>query len=199
MFVPDNGPMISSIQLRPIMWKEPMGTTVLRSQAWLHYRWLVTILTLACLFYGGCDSTRWPQSFSRVPADRTIQEEDIRESVFRFRLEHTNGNGPFFLSIDDKDPSDAFIARFATLNKTVKKASGSYFKKEPSPGWLRDRATGEKVMAFWVRPISWMSLDQVEVRGGMYCGGLCADTGIYRLKKKNGRWTVEDYKVEGEA
>jgi hypothetical protein len=172
---------------------------VLRSQAWLHYRRIVTILALACLFYGGCDSTRWPQFFSRSPADRSIQEDDIRESVFRYRLEHTNGNGPFFLSIDDKDPSDAFIARFATLNKTVKKASQPYFKKEPSPGWLRDRTNGEKAVAFSVRPISWISLDQVEVRGGMYCGGLCADWGTYRLKRKNGLWTVEDYKVEGEA
>jgi hypothetical protein len=39
---------------------------------------------------------------------------------FDYRLEHTNGNGPFFLSIDYWDPSDTFIARFAMLNKTVR-------------------------------------------------------------------------------
>src|SRR2546422_823526 len=84
---------------------------------------------------------------------------------------------PIFLTIDDKDPSDAFMARFAVLNSTVKKASGSYFKKEPSPGWLRDRSTDEKAMTFSVGSICWMSLDRVEARGGMYCGGLCADWG----------------------
>jgi hypothetical protein len=30
----------------------------------------------------------------------------------------------------------------------------------------------------------------------MYCGGLCADAGIYQLRKKNGRWVVEEYKVK---
>jgi len=108
-----------------------------------------------------------------------------------------NGNGTIFLTIDDKDPSDAFMTRFAVLNSTVKKASGSYFKKEPFPGWLRDRSTDEKAMTFSVGSICWMSLDRVEARGGMYCGGLCANWGIYRLGKKNGRWVVEQYEVQG--
>ena len=30
----------------------------------------------------------------------------------------------------------------------------------------------------------------------MYCGGLCADAGKYRLEKKQGRWVVVEYKVE---
>jgi hypothetical protein len=89
------------------------------------------------------------------------------------------------------------MARFATSKKTIKKASGSYFKKEPFHGWLRDRATDEKAVSYSVGSISWVSLDRVEVRGGMYCGGLCADWGIYRLKKKDGRWVVESYEVQG--
>jgi len=153
------------------------------------------IVALTCLLCGGCACTSWPHFFSR-PADRAIQENDIRESVFRYRMEHLNGNGPIFLSIDGKDPSDTFMARFAELNKTVKKASGSYFKKEPFPGWLRDRSTDEKGMTLSVDCISWMSLDRVEVRGGMYCGGLCADGGVYRLRKKDGRWVVEQYEVQ---
>jgi hypothetical protein len=155
-----------------------------------------TILALACLFCGGCGSVPQPLLFRRSPADRAIQEDDIRESVFRYRVEYPKRNGPFFLSIDGKDPSDMFMRRFAALKTTVKKASECYFKKEPFPGWLRDRFTHQEAIVFSVGPISWISLDRVEVLGGMYCGGLCADWGIYRLRKKNGRWVVDNYEVQ---
>lgn len=135
-------------------------------------------------------------SFLRSPADRAIQEDDIRESVFRYRMDHPQGDGPFFLSIDGKDPSDTFMARFANSDRKVKKASQSYFKKDPPPGWLRDRSTNEQGVSFLVGSISWIAPDRVEVRGGMYCGGLCADAGTYRLEKKRERWVVTEYKVE---
>jgi hypothetical protein len=144
------------------------------------------IMVLASLFYTGCAS--------RTAADRLIQEDDIRESVFRYRIDYPKRNCPVFLSIDAKDPSDAFMRRFAASGRTVKKASESYFKEDPAPGWLRDRSTDEEGVAFSVGPISWQSSDQVEVRGGMYCGGLCADAGIYKLKKKERHWVVVEYK-----
>jgi hypothetical protein len=156
--------------------------------------WFLVVVTLVYLLCAGCASIPKSLSFSRSPADRAIQEDNIRESVFRYRIEQVKGNGPFFLSIDGKDPSDAFMARFATLKKKIKKASGSYIKKELLE--LRDRETDEKAISYSVGSISWMSLDRVEVRGGMYCGGLCADGGIYRLTKKDGRWVVESYEVQ---
>jgi hypothetical protein len=134
-------------------------------------------------------------SFLRSPADRAIQEDDIRESVFRYRMDYPHRDGPFFLSIDGKDPSDTFMARFANPDRKVKKASQSYFRKDLPHGRLCDRSTEEPGVAFSVSTISWLSLDRVEVGGNMYCGGLCADGGIYRLRKKGGRWVVDDYKV----
>lgn len=134
-------------------------------------------------------------SFLHTPADHAIQEDNIRESVFRYRLEHAWGNGPFFLSINCEDPSDTFMARFAALNKAVKKESNSYVTKEPFE--LRDRLTDKHGESFFIGRISWLSTDRVEVTGGMYCGGLCADGGIYRVTKtKNGRWVVDEYKVQ---
>lgn len=155
-----------------------------------------TVLALVCAFSVGCPSTPPPFLFSRSPIDRSIQEDDIRESVVRYRIAVLKSNGPFFLSINGNDPSDTFLKRFAASGKTVKKASESYFKKDPFPGWLRDRSTDEKGMTFSVGSISWLSPDRVEVSGGMYCGGLCADGGIYGLKKKEGHWVVEGYKVQ---
>jgi len=166
-----------------------------KPQAFLYARFSI-ILPLACLFYAGCASTPPPFFLSRSPTDRAIEEDDILESIFRYRIEDAKSNGPFFLSINGEDPSETFMARFATSNKIVKKASGSYFKKQPSPGWLRDKSTDKEAIYFSVGSISWKSLDQVEVRGGMYCGGLCADAGIYRLRKKKDRWVVDQHEVQ---
>jgi len=81
----------------------------------------------------------------------------------------------------------------------VKKASQSYFKKEPFPGWLRDRSTDEQGVSFSVGPISWISPDQVGVRGGMYRGGLCADAGNYWLQKQGPRAVFYQISFEANA
>jgi hypothetical protein len=129
---------------------------------------------------------------SRAPVDRMIQEDDVREAVFRYRIESRNLSGPIFLSIDGKDPSDAFMMRFAQSNLPIKKASGAYLKALS----LRDRLTDQQAVELSVRSVSWISVDRVEVRGGFYCGGRCADAGIYRVGKRNGRWMVEKYEVQ---
>src|SRR5207302_11307254 len=83
------------------------------------------IVTLACLFCAGCDSIPVNLHFWLNPADRAIQEDNIRESVFRYRMDHPHRDGPFFLRISGKDPSDTFMARFANADRKVKKASQS--------------------------------------------------------------------------
>ena len=132
-----------------------------------------------------------PSVVSRAPADRMIQEDDIREAVFRYRIESENPSARVFLRIDGKDPSDTFMTRFAESNPPVKKSSGAYLK---SPS-LRDRFTGEQAVDLSVGSISWISVDRVELPGSSYCGIRCADTGIYRVVKKNGRWLVEKYEI----
>lgn len=166
-----------------------------KTTAWSDDWWFPTMLAIVCLFCAGCDSIPSSLSFLRSPADRAIQEDDIRESVFRYRMDHPHRDGPFFLSIDGKDPSDTFMARFANADRKVKKASQSYFKSTLPRTGLRDRSTDEHGVWFSVGAISWLSLDRVEASGGMYCGSLCADGGIYRLRKKNGHWVVESYEV----
>jgi len=157
---------------------------------------LFLLLAAASVLYAGCASVPAPFFASRRPADRLFQEDNIRESIFRYRINESKSSGPFFLSTNGQDPSASFMARFASPKQTVTKASQSYFKKEPFPGWLRDRSTDGQGISYSVGRISWLSPDQVEVRGGMYCGGLCADGGTYRLEKKQERWVVVEYKVE---
>jgi hypothetical protein len=138
---------------------------------------------------------RLPDGLPRLSEDRRVEEDNIREAVFRYRIELEKSKRRVFLSIDGKDPGDDFMARFAALKPPAKKASGAYFKKEPFPGWLLDRSTDKRAVHLSVSSIKGLSEERVEVQGGSYCGGLCADAGVYLLVKKDGRWTVERYKV----
>jgi hypothetical protein len=150
------------------------------------------VLALACMLCGSCVFSPAPSFVSRAPADRAIQEGEIREAVFRYRISSENSNSRVFLMIDGKDPSDAFMTRFAESNPPIKKASGAFLKST----WLRDRLTGEEAVELSVGPISWISVDRVELPGSSYCGVRCADIGIYRVVRKNGRWVVEQYEIK---
>jgi hypothetical protein len=155
------------------------------------FRLLILLLSIG--FVGVLPSTA--QGRHDTSIDRATDEDNIREAVFRYRMNEMKGDSPIFLSINGKDPSDTFMARFADSKKGLKKASQSYVKKDPFPS-LRDRATGQPGMSFSVGAITWVSSNHAEVRGGMYCGGLCADGGEYLLEKKQGHWVVTKYNVE---
>lgn len=156
----------------------------------------LTVLLLTYLSWSGCNSLPAPLFRSRAPVDRAAQEDDIRETVFRYRMDRTKADGPFFLRIDGKDPTDTFMERFKNSTKIVKKATESYFKMDPPPGWVRDRSTDLQGMSFSVGSISWLSPLRVEVSGGMHCGALCGDRGTYLLQNKEGHWVVIEYKVQ---
>jgi hypothetical protein len=144
-----------------------------------------------------------------VPADRNIQEDDIREAVFRYRIKTRYAEfaqTPSFLSINGEDPSDEFMARFAGSNPPVKKGSGAYVKEDPQAefrvdpnkrppleGMLRDRSNDKQAFSLQVGEISWITPTRVKVRGGTYCGWMCGDGGAFRVVKKNDVWMVEDY------
>jgi hypothetical protein len=161
-------------------------------RAWVTNRGLSVVLALACVWYGSCKSLPVPSLILRAPADRLMQEDDIREAVFRYRISSENSNSRVFLMIDGKDPTDTFMTRFAESNPSVKKASGAQLSSE----WLRDRITGEQAVELSVGSISWISVDRVELPGSSYCGVRCADFGIYRVLRKSGRWVVEQYEIK---
>lgn len=153
-------------------------------------RRLLSFVIFGCLFLVGCN---FP--FSALPGDRAVQEDDIRESIFRYRIAQLKGDGPFFLRVDDGDPSDSFLKRFDDPRWAVKKGSESYFKKEPFPGAYRDRNTDRKATILSVGPINWISSDRVKVLGGRVDGDYNIDAGEYRLRKQDGRWVVVKYEL----
>ena len=130
---------------------------------------------------------------------RQLQEDDIREAVFRWQFDH-NVSGQqkrakvYFLSVGEKygDPSDEFLKRFADNQPPVRKRSEC--TADAGKGVL-DKKTGEQGLVFNVTRIQWKSDTEVEVEGGYYEAGLSASGNIYTLKKDQGKWKVVNDKL----
>ncbi|MEJ2444831.1 MAG: hypothetical protein P8Y42_15525 [Exilibacterium sp.] len=109
------------------------------------------------------------------------QEDDIRETVFRWQFEH-NASGQqqkakaYYLQIGEKDdPSDVFIKRFDEHKPPVRKASAC---TADAINGVRDKKTGEKGLLFRATSIEWKSATEVKMKGGYYEGGLSATGNI---------------------
>lgn len=124
---------------------------------------------------------------------KQAQEDDIREAVFRSQLT----SGANFLSIDGKDPSNAFMKRFEgtkapvwKLSRAVKKTLFHHYTS------IQDRETGDDGTILELRKIKWLDDSTVEVQGGYDCGSLCAADGIFRVAREKGAWVVKKFDVK---
>ena len=144
-------------------------------------------------------------AFVAVAADgkRHIEEDAIREAVFRYLFANNAAHGPataekkieaYYLSIGEKDsdPTDAFMKRFAGNKPPIRKVS------ECSTAKMRvtDKQTGKRGLIFRVRSINRISDTEVEVKGGYYEDGLSASGNTYRVKKKGSTWQVTKDKMD---
>lgn len=142
-------------------------------------------------------------------------EDDIREAVLRYQMEGWTTNADagereatdktdkeiaarlnfhvFFISINEKDPSDSFMERFKDFHRTVKKASFS--KVEGWRNTVVDKSTGEAGIIFNADKVLWRGPDSVEVEGGYFCDGLCASGETFKLRRKHGKWIVTGTKM----
>ena len=131
------------------------------------------------------------------------QEEDLRESVFRYQFEHVEHDASglekgakfYFLSIrgeklgraEGQDPSNEFLKRFEGIIPTVKKVSQC-----SKMSGVRDKETGEEgLIVFQDGRIQWISDTEVEVGGGYYRGNQGSSSGEYRVVKEGSRWVVK--------
>lgn len=140
----------------------------------------------------------WHCEHSIINVPKSIQEDDIRESVFRYQFQH-NASGQqqnakvYFLSLgsieEPEDPSDEFMKRFQGHQPPVKKVSQSIVSVFEG---VKDKDTGEQGLIFRVTRIAWKSDVEVEVEGGYYENGLSASGNIYRVALEGGQWVVKE-------
>ena len=87
------------------------------------------------------------------------------------------------------DPSSDLMARFAGHQPAVRPVSRC--RTAPlGPIGVADVETGEQGVAFLIGPRAWISETEVLVTGGYYCGGLCAEWHVYRIRYEGRRWAV---------
>jgi hypothetical protein len=130
-----------------------------------------------------------------VDTDRTSQEDDVRETVFRHQFDH-NASGQqkrahaYCLAVlvgnKDSDPSDQFIRRFAHHKPPVRKASACHWDSIE----VVENRTGRLALIFHVSRITWISDTEVAVDGGYEEGNVSSSRNTYTVTKRNGKWEV---------
>jgi hypothetical protein len=156
----------------------------------------------------------YQQKTVKAPKKWRLEEDDIREAVFRYQFEH-NGSlqqkraGAYYLAIRDtskknEDPDIRFMERFVGNNPPVKKASqwklasatfvlseGDTFKTVG----VVDRQTGKTGLCFTAGEIDWLRDVVVVVDGGYYESVSAGTSGLYYVIKGNNQWVVKGERV----
>lgn len=124
------------------------------------------------------------------------EEDDIREAVVRYQIANWNlVANVYFIEIQSKDPSTAFLNRFADLRKPVKGTSASRKKRDVAGFHVEDRKTEKRGVIFDRGVITYNEDSSVEVEGGYVCAGLCMAGGTYHLRRQEGRWKVTSFEI----
>ncbi len=130
-----------------------------------------------------------------VDTDHTGQEDDIRETVFRYQFEHNaSGQGKsahaYCLAIlvgeKDSDPSDQFMKRFAHHKPQVRKVSACHWDSIR----VVENRTGRPALIFHVSKITWVSDSEVTVDGGYEEANVSSSGNTYTVTKRNSKWEV---------
>ncbi|WP_457351580.1 hypothetical protein [Roseateles sp. P5_D6] len=123
--------------------------------------------------------------------EREAEELNVYEAVLRYQFLY-NASAQradakvYCLTVARLDPDDAFLRRFAGHHVPVKNASACNINGHG----VFDRATGALGLELHVDTVTWVSGQEVTVSGGYFEGSLSASSNVYRLRKKDHRWTV---------
>ena len=150
-----------------------------------------------------------PASSTPVASNsRTADEDNIRETLFRKVFDLVTGAPDkkaasndfgshfkvYFLAISrDRDPTDAFMKRFAGHQPPVKKVSEHYVDMTAGVSAVydvKDQVTHEVGIVFTVGNIKWLSRNRVQARAGFHSGRRSAMDSLYTLVRKNKGWMV---------
>lgn len=123
-------------------------------------------------------------------SSRPKAEDDIREAVFRYQMHHYKSD-VYFLAINNRDPSNNFMARFKGCKRPVRKRSESKFESAgPS---TRDKKTGAKGVILESWDLKWLN-NSVEVYGAEMWIPRCGSGFKFSVALKDRRWVVTDAK-----
>jgi hypothetical protein len=172
-------------------------------------RYLALAAAGLCLASSGCLSARTQRAggAARHPAvaakrmsttARQAQEDAIREAVFRYQFARDPSGlqqsvKVFFISINGKDPSAQFLARFRGNKPPVKGQSESRrsSRRHSATFQTEDRKSGELGLIFFVDNVTFDSSSAAAAAGGYYSGGLASARHRYAVAREKGKWVVK--------
>lgn len=129
------------------------------------------------------------------PDAKADAEDEIREAVFRYQFDQdATQQKPitkiYFIAIENKDPDEPFLKRFAGSTPIVKKASQSGYSKNGVDSVI-DKTTGEAGVIFGVGKINWINENEVEVKASYHVANLFAGGCNYRVARQDTAWVVK--------
>jgi len=127
---------------------------------------------------------------------RSEEEDEIREAIVRYQVDNWDMRADvYFVEVQSKDPSAAFLRRFEDLPKPVKKKSAGKEKKDIAGFHVEDRRTKKRGVIFDQGAITRLGDSSVDVDGGYRCATLCMASGTYHVKRQEGRWKVTRFTI----
>lgn len=129
------------------------------------------------------------QSTYQSQKDKTADENNILEAVFRFQSKHLASKDStilYFLSLYNKDPDNKFMIRFKGMPR-IKKYSQAVVN---GINGVKDKESGASGLILKITGIKWLNQNKVEVIGGYYEDGLSASGNTYTVKRLKGKWVV---------
>jgi hypothetical protein len=117
---------------------------------------------------------------------------DVAEAVFRHQFD-PNASGRqrdvdyFFISVENNDPPKALLARFA--NHTPRVLPASLATSSAIEG-VKHKELGGRGLIFRFASIKWLDADTAEVYGGYRESGLSGAGNVYRVERRDGKWSV---------
>ncbi len=141
-------------------------------------------------------SALWFPLLATAQQQKAAQEDEIREAIVRYQIKNWDLRADvYFIEIQSKDPSKAFLQRFADIVKPVKAKSESRKKNDFVSFHIEDRRTKKLGVVFDQGAINWKTDSAVEVEGGYSCASQCNGGGIYYLRKQDRRWSVTKFEI----
>lgn len=155
-------------------------------------RSLITLILLASIAVS--------PSLQKNPPDpeHPTRDDDVREAVVRYQFKVINLVVAFhFISVDDKNPSDAFLLRFQDDVPPVRPISEARIIRKPIRSVI-DRKTSKEGAIFRVGSIKWTSDVKADVAGGYECGDSCDEkSGVFHVSKQGDHWVVDSFEPAG--
>lgn len=133
---------------------------------------------------------------SNGESSQASQEDDVRATVFHYQFKNVElAFAYFFISVDGKKPSSAFLQRFRDEAPPVESISECVRVKKPIRG-IVSRKDDKPGIIFNVGNIKWISATKADVAGGFECGDACTNQfGVYHVSRQDNKWVVEAFEV----